>query len=109
MGVEVTREAIAAISSERLLQAQAQQPRLGLGTEPLLGRDPPQSLATAMHDAWVAFAAGGHCRLAQNTITPAGRRCASTRRRKLWTILWPWSSPCGYRPELATRKCKSGH
>jgi hypothetical protein len=64
MGVEATREAIAAISPERLLQAQAQlrddlvarpepefwgegalsyrarQPRLGLGTEP------PQSLAT---------------------------------------------------------------
>jgi para-nitrobenzyl esterase len=34
---------------------------LGLGTEPLLGRDPPQSLATAMHAAWVAFAASGDC------------------------------------------------
>lgn len=34
---------------------------LGLGTEPLLGRDPPQSLATAMHAAWVAFAAAGDC------------------------------------------------
>jgi para-nitrobenzyl esterase len=34
---------------------------LGLGTEPLLGRDPLQSLADAMHDVWVAFAAGGHC------------------------------------------------
>jgi para-nitrobenzyl esterase len=34
---------------------------LGLGTEPLLGSDPPQSLATAMHAAWVAFAAGGDC------------------------------------------------
>jgi para-nitrobenzyl esterase len=34
---------------------------LGLGTEPLLGRDPPQSLATAMHTAWVAFAASGDC------------------------------------------------
>ena len=34
---------------------------LGLGTEPLLGRDPPQSLADAMHDAWAAFAAGGRC------------------------------------------------
>jgi carboxylesterase 2/para-nitrobenzyl esterase len=34
---------------------------LGLGTEPLLGRDPPQSLADAMHGAWVAFAAGGSC------------------------------------------------
>jgi carboxylesterase type B len=32
---------------------------LGLGTEPLLGRDPPQPLATAMHKAWVAFAAMG--------------------------------------------------
>jgi para-nitrobenzyl esterase len=32
---------------------------LGLGTEPLLGRDPPQPLATAMHKAWVAFAATG--------------------------------------------------
>jgi carboxylesterase type B len=35
--------------------------RLGLGTEPLLGRDPPQSLAEVMHGAWVAFAAGGSC------------------------------------------------
>jgi carboxylesterase type B len=34
---------------------------LGLGTEPLLGRDPPQALADAMHGAWVAFAAGGDC------------------------------------------------
>jgi para-nitrobenzyl esterase len=34
---------------------------LGLGTEPLLGRAPPQSLATAMHAAWVSFAAGGDC------------------------------------------------
>ena len=34
---------------------------LGLGTEPLLGPDPPQSLATAMHAAWVAFAAAGDC------------------------------------------------
>jgi carboxylesterase 2/para-nitrobenzyl esterase len=34
---------------------------LGLGTEPLLGRDPPQSLADVMHGAWVAFAAAGRC------------------------------------------------
>jgi para-nitrobenzyl esterase len=34
---------------------------LGLGTEPLLGRNPPQSLADAMHGAWVSFAAGGDC------------------------------------------------
>lgn len=34
---------------------------LGLGTEPLLGPDPPQSLATALHKAWVAFAAVGDC------------------------------------------------
>ena len=34
---------------------------LGLGTEPLLGPDPPQLLATAMHAAWVAFAAKGDC------------------------------------------------
>ena len=34
---------------------------LGLGTEPLLGPDPPQSRATAMHAAWVAFAAAGDC------------------------------------------------
>jgi len=34
---------------------------LGLGTQPLLGPDPPQSLATAMHKAWVAFAVGGDC------------------------------------------------
>jgi carboxylesterase type B len=34
---------------------------LGLGTEPLLGPDPPQPLATAMHKAWVAFATVGDC------------------------------------------------
>jgi carboxylesterase type B len=34
---------------------------LGLGTEPLLGRDPPRSLADVMHAAWVAFAASGDC------------------------------------------------
>src|SRR6185295_8377990 len=34
---------------------------LGLGTEPVLGPDPPQSLATAIHRAWIAFAVGGEC------------------------------------------------
>lgn len=34
---------------------------LGLGTEPMLGQDPPQSLAKAMHAAWVAFATSGDC------------------------------------------------
>lgn len=34
---------------------------LGSKTEPMLGRDPPQSLATAMHGAWVAFAVSGDC------------------------------------------------
>jgi carboxylesterase type B len=34
---------------------------LGLGTDPMLGRDPPQVLADAMHGAWVAFAAQGDC------------------------------------------------
>jgi para-nitrobenzyl esterase len=34
---------------------------LGLGTQPLLGPDPPQSLATMMHAAWVAFATSGDC------------------------------------------------
>jgi carboxylesterase type B len=34
---------------------------LGLGTKPLLGPDPPQLLATAMHKAWVAFATTGDC------------------------------------------------
>jgi carboxylesterase type B len=32
---------------------------LGNGTEPLLGTNPPQELADAMHAAWVAFAAKG--------------------------------------------------
>jgi para-nitrobenzyl esterase len=32
---------------------------LGLGTEPLLGSDPPQALADEMHRAWVAFATTG--------------------------------------------------
>jgi carboxylesterase 2/para-nitrobenzyl esterase len=34
---------------------------LGLGTEPLLGRDPPQSLADVMHAAWIGFAVDGNC------------------------------------------------
>jgi len=34
---------------------------LGLGTEALLGPTPPQSLADAMHRAWVAFAVNGDC------------------------------------------------
>jgi carboxylesterase type B len=34
---------------------------LSHGTEPLLGPDPPQPLADAMHSAWVAFATNGHC------------------------------------------------
>ena len=34
---------------------------LGLGTEPLLGRAPPQSLADAMHKGWVSFATTGDC------------------------------------------------
>ena len=34
---------------------------LGLGTEPMLGRNPPQSLADAMHRAWVTFAVRGDC------------------------------------------------
>ena len=32
---------------------------LGAGTQPLLGADPPQQLADAMHAAWVAFATRG--------------------------------------------------
>jgi len=34
---------------------------LGLGTEPMLGRDPPQPLADDMHRAWVSFAVTGDC------------------------------------------------
>jgi carboxylesterase type B len=34
---------------------------LGNGTKPLLGTNPPQRLADAMHAAWVAFAAHGDC------------------------------------------------
>ena len=34
---------------------------LGLGTEPMLGQNPPQPLADAMHRAWVAFATSGDC------------------------------------------------
>jgi carboxylesterase type B len=34
---------------------------LGLNTEPMLGRDPPQSLADEMHRAWVSFATRGDC------------------------------------------------
>jgi carboxylesterase type B len=34
---------------------------LGLGTEPMLGREPPQSLADEMHRAWVSFAKRGDC------------------------------------------------
>jgi para-nitrobenzyl esterase len=32
---------------------------LGNGAEPLMGSDPPQSLADTMHTAWVSFAASG--------------------------------------------------
>jgi carboxylesterase 2/para-nitrobenzyl esterase len=32
---------------------------LGQGTEPLLGSNPPQQLADAMHAAWIAFATSG--------------------------------------------------
>jgi para-nitrobenzyl esterase len=32
---------------------------LGNGTEPLMGSDPPQSLADTMHAAWVSFATAG--------------------------------------------------
>jgi carboxylesterase type B len=35
--------------------------RLGDGTEPLLGADPPQQLANAMHAAWASFASTGEC------------------------------------------------
>jgi para-nitrobenzyl esterase len=45
---------------------------LGLGTEPMLGRGPPQPLADAMHRAWVAFATQGDCGWPRYTI--AGRR-----------------------------------
>jgi carboxylesterase 2/para-nitrobenzyl esterase len=34
---------------------------LGLGTEPMLGPNPPQSLADEMHRAWVSFATRGDC------------------------------------------------
>jgi carboxylesterase type B len=34
---------------------------LGLGTKPMLGRNPPQALADAMHRAWVSFAKRGDC------------------------------------------------
>jgi carboxylesterase type B len=33
---------------------------LGNGTEPLLGANPPQRLADAMHAAWIAFASRGN-------------------------------------------------
>ena len=34
---------------------------LGLGTEAMLGPDPPRPLADAMHRAWVSFAVNGDC------------------------------------------------
>jgi para-nitrobenzyl esterase len=34
---------------------------LGLGTETMLGREPPQALADKMHRAWVNFATNGDC------------------------------------------------
>lgn len=43
---------------------------LGLGTEPLLGPNPPQSLATAMHSAWVAFAVAGDCGWPKYELNP---------------------------------------
>jgi carboxylesterase 2/para-nitrobenzyl esterase len=42
---------------------------LGLGTEPLLGRDPPQSIADVMHRAWVAFASSGDCGWPKYNVT----------------------------------------
>jgi para-nitrobenzyl esterase len=34
---------------------------LGLGTETMLGREPPRALADTMHRAWVRFATNGDC------------------------------------------------
>ena len=41
-------------AGDRLCLRQAR--RLGLGTEPIAGADPPQGVADAMHAAWTAFA-----------------------------------------------------
>ena len=67
---------------------------LGLGTEPMLGRDPPQPLADAMHGVWVAFAAEVTA-VGPDTMSRAGERCISTRSPGWRTVLWPASSPCG--------------
>jgi hypothetical protein len=53
---------------------------LGLGTEPMLGPDPPQALADTMHRAWVSFADGGACGWPRYNVT---------RRR---TMRFDWDS-----------------
>jgi carboxylesterase 2/para-nitrobenzyl esterase len=71
---------------------------LGLGTEPLLGPNPPQSLATAMHRAWVAFAAASDCGWPQydpvrrstmrfDTVSEVADNPLASRLA-LWNIAW---------------------
>jgi len=71
---------------------------LGLGTEPLLGPNPPQSLATAMHRAWVAFAAASDCGWPQydpvrrstmrfDTVSEVADNPLASRLA-LWNIVW---------------------
>ena len=68
---------------------------LGLGTQTILGLNPPQSLADAMHRAWVSFAISADCLAGPGTTPFAGGQCASIRRRTSWPILWARRSPCG--------------
>ena len=61
---------------------------------PLLGPDPPQELARAMHAAWVSFATNGDPGWPRYDAA-AGRRCGSTRRRNWFTTPGHGSGPCG--------------
>jgi carboxylesterase 2/para-nitrobenzyl esterase len=52
---------------------------LGNGTELLLGTNPPQQLADAMHAAWVAFAARGDCPWPRYDLSRRATRRFDTR------------------------------
>ena len=68
---------------------------LGLGTEPLLGANPPQSLATEMHRAWVAFAAEGDCDWLKYDVVRRSTMHFDTCLPKWLRIPLPWSSSYG--------------
>jgi carboxylesterase 2/para-nitrobenzyl esterase len=70
---------------------------LGVGTEALLGPDPPQALANVMHAAWVSFATSGDCGWPKYDPT---RR--STMPRSMQEISFEATRPNLQRSNLAT-------